>query len=136
MRTLFLASILALAGTATAQCGTLAFTGAGTAGTTLTVDVTGTTAGGLVIAMVGETTGSTTLNLGPLSLTLGLDTPFFPVPLGRADSSGAISRSFNVPSQLTTAIPLNAQHTTFTLSLFPFNLGGCAGNVAGFSIGG
>jgi hypothetical protein len=136
MRSLFLASILALAGTASAQCGTLAFTGAGTAGTALTVDVTGTTAGGLVVVFVGETTGSTTLDLGPLSLTLGLDQPFFPVPLGRADSNGAVSRTIDVPAQLTTAIPLQAQHATFTLSLFPFNLGGCAGNVAGFSIGG
>jgi hypothetical protein len=135
MRTL-LASILALAGTASAQCGTLSFLGAGTAGSTLTVDVSGTTAGGLVVLFVGQDTGTTTIDLGPLSLTFGLDTPFFPVPLGRADANGHVSRGVTIPTQLTTAFPLNAQHATFTLSVFPFSLDGCTGNVAAFSIGG
>ncbi|MGE3174586.1 MAG: hypothetical protein AB7O97_18285 [Planctomycetota bacterium] len=134
MRNLFLALSL-LAGTASAQCGTLAITGPGTAGTDLNVAVTGSSAGGLIVVMVGQTTGTTTIDIGPLNLTLGLDTPFFPVPLGRADGNGDVARSFTIPNAITQQIALNAQAAAFLLSIFPFNLSACATNVAAFTVG-
>src|SRR5262245_19021353 len=99
MRTLhhaFFATFLPVAGVATAQsCGTLAITGTGAPGTTLTYSITGATARGYVTLAVAEDTGTTTINLGALglNLTLGLDTPILPVPLGRANSSGDLTRS-------------------------------------------
>lgn len=138
MRTLLLASILSTAGFTTAQsCGTLAFTGTGAAGTTLGIAVTGATAGGMVALGVSQNTGTTTINVGPLglNLTLGLDSPIIPVPLGRADSSGNVSRSIAIPSGLNQQIALQGQAVTITLSLFPFSLSACASNVAAFSIG-
>lgn len=135
MRTLILASFLALAGTASAQCGTLTITGPGTAGSTLDVAVAGTSAGGFVAVMVGETAGSTTINVGPLNLTLGLDMPFFPVPLGRADGNGDVSRSFTIPGAVNQQIALNGQAATLLLSIFPFSLSTCATNVVAFTVG-
>lgn len=135
MRTSFVASVLCLASIATAQCGTLAVTGPGTAGTTLTVAVSGTTANGMVALVVGQTTGTTPINLGPLNLTLGLAQPFFPVPIGTADASGNVSVSFQVPSQVTQQVALNGQAVTFGLTLRPFALSACASNVVAFTIG-
>ncbi len=138
MRTLLLASILSTSGFVAAQsCGTLAFTGTGAAGTSLGISVTGATAGGLVALGVSQNTGTTTINVGPLglNLTLGLDSPIIPVPLGRADSSGNVSRSIAIPSGLNQQIALQGQAVTITLSLFPFSLTACASNVAAFSIG-
>lgn len=138
MRTHLLASILTIAGAVSAQtCGTLAFTGTGAAGTSLTIDVTGATAGGFVTLGVSQNTGTTTINVGSLglNLTLGLDSPIIPVPLGRANSNGDISRTLNIPSQLGQQFSLQGQAVTLTLSLFPFSLSACASNVAAFTIG-
>ena len=64
MRSLFVASLLALASFVPAQsCGTLAITGTGAPNTTLDVALTGATANGLAIVFVGQTTGSTTIRL-------------------------------------------------------------------------
>lgn len=138
MRTLFLATILTVAGAASAQtCGTLAFTGTGAAGTTLGIAVTGATAGGFVTLGVSQNTGTTPINVGwlGLNLTLGLDSPIIPLPLGRANSSGDITRSLNIPAGLGQQFALQGQAVTITLSIFPFNLTACASNVAPFSIG-
>ncbi len=141
MRTLHLASILTAATltcAATAQsCGTLAFTGTGAPGTTLGISVTGATARGFVTLGVSQNTGSTTINVGPLglNLTLGLDSPIIPLPLGRANSNGDVTVTLNVPSQLGQQFQLNGQAVTLTLSIFPFNLSACASNVAAFTIG-
>ena len=124
MRNLLLASVFSLASIASAQCGTLAITGAGTVGTTLTVAVTGTSAN-----------GTTAINLGPLSLTLGLAQPFFPLPLGTADANGNASVSFLVPAGITRQVQLNAQAATFAFTLRPFAIAACASNVVGFTIG-
>ena len=135
MRNLLLASVFSLASIASAQCGTLAITGAGTVGTTLTVAVTGTSANGRVALVVGQTTGTTAINLGPLSLTLGLAQPFFPLPLGTADANGNASVSFLVPAGITRQVQLNAQAATFAFTLRPFAIAACASNVVGFTIG-
>ena len=137
MRTLFLASALALAGLAQAQsCGTLAITGNGAAGTTLTIAVTGATPHSLAILFVSENTGSTPIRLPGSTLTIDLATPILPLPFARTDANGDGSRSFTVPSRLTTAHAVNGQVGTFTLSFRPFSLTGCTSNVAGFTIGG
>lgn len=135
MRTLLIASILSLASVASAQCGTLAITGAGTAGTTLSIAVTGTAPSGLVALVVGQTTGTTAINLGPLSLTLGLAQPFLPVPLGRADANGDVSVSFTIPNGVSQQIQLNAQSATFGFTMRPFSITACASNVVAFTIG-
>ncbi len=137
MRTLCLASLLTIAGAASAQtCGTLSTTG-GAAGTTLTIAVAGTTANGYVALGVSQATGSTTVSVGPLgiNLTLGLDTPIIPLPLGRADGNGNVSLSVNVPSALGQQFALQGQAVTATFSLRPFSITACASNVAAFTIG-
>lgn len=135
MRILLGIAVLALSTFATAQCGTLAVTGPGTAGTTLTVAVSGTNAGNLVALVAGQTTGTTAIAFGPLNLTLGLAQPFFPVPIGIADANGDVSVSFTVPSQITQQVALNAQAATLGLTLRPFALTACASNVVAFTIG-
>lgn len=135
MRILLLASLLAAS--ATAQCGTLAFTGTGAPGTTLGIGVTGTTANGFVTLGVSQNTGTTTINLGRfgLNLTLGLDTPIIPVPLGRADATGAVSRNLNVPANIGQQFSLQGQAVTMTFTMSPFAISACASNVAAFTIG-
>lgn len=135
MRTLLVASVLSLASFASAQCGTLAVQGTGAAGTTLTVSVSGTTAGGMVALVVGPTAGTTAINVGPLNLTLGLAQPFFPLPLGTADATGNVSVSFAIPSQVTQQVALNAQAATLGFTLRPLAITACASNVVAFTIG-
>jgi len=137
MRTLFLATLLTVTGTAAAQsCGTLAITGTGAPGTTLTYTVTGATARGYVALAVAEDAGTTTINLGSfLSLTLGLDSPILPLPLGRANSSGDLTRSINVPANFPIQYALNAQAVTLTYSFMSFSVNACTTNVVAFSIG-
>ena len=136
MRTLFLATFLTLTGAAAAQsCGTLAITGTGAAGTSLTFAVTGTTARGFVTLAIAEHTGTTAVDLGPLHLSLGLASPIFPAPMGRADANGDLSRTINVPAGITNQIALQGQIVTITLSMMPFSINGCATNVVPFTIG-
>lgn len=137
MRTLHLATVLTLAAAAAAQsCGTLAISG-GAAGSTLSIGVTGVPNGSYVILGISENTGSTTVNVGPLglNLTLGLAVPILPLPIGRADGNGAITRSFDVPAGLLQQYPLQGQAVATTLSIFPFSFSACASNVVGFTIG-
>jgi len=138
MRTLFLATLLSVTGTAAAQsCGTLAITGTGAPGTTLTYAVTGATPRGYVTLAVAENAGTTTINLSGLglNLTLGLDSPILPVPLGRANSSGDLTRAINVPANFPIQYALNAQGVTLTFTFMPFALNACTTNVVAFSIG-
>lgn len=138
MRSLLLTTSLLLAGLAHAQnCGTLAVTGAGTAGTTLDFSLTGATANSFAVVFVGENTGSTPIRLGMgTTLTIGLATPFFPLPLGRTDANGDVARQFTVPTRATTQHAVNGQAATFTLTWRPFSLGGCTSNVVPFNVGG
>jgi len=139
MRLFGLVSTLVLASTLAAQgsCGTLGFTGTGAAGTTLDVSVTGATANGFALVAISENTGSTPIRLPVVgTLTLGLDTPILPLPFGRLDASGNLTRSITVPTGATTAHNLQAQAITMTLSFRPFALTACTSNVAAFTIGG
>jgi hypothetical protein len=136
MRSLFLATFLTLTGAAAAQsCGTLAITGTGAAGTSLQFAVTGTTSRGFVLLGVAEHTGTTTVDLGSLHLTLGLASPIIPVPMGRASANGDLSVTINVPAGLSQQYALQAQPVTVTLSMMPFSINACVANVVPFTIG-
>ncbi|MFO1078468.1 MAG: hypothetical protein U1E73_12160 [Planctomycetota bacterium] len=138
MKFLASAALAAFAATASAQCGTLATTGTGAPGTALTIDLSGATPMAMAALAVGDTLGTTTINLGSFgSLTLGLAQPFIPLPLGRTDAAGAASRTINVPSTVTQGIDLNAQAVVLGIS---FGQGGlsltfCATNVVSFHLG-
>ena len=136
MRPLFLSVALAFAGVLSAQtCGSLAITGSGAAGTQLGVAVTGATANAFTIVLVGETTGTTSLPLPGGSLSIGLASPFLPLPLGRTDATGAASQQINVPSWISQQYSLNAQAVTIGFTRSPFSISGCTTNVAAFTIG-
>lgn len=131
--------------TADAQCSTLAVTGTGLPGTTLTIAVDGPAAtNGIVWLLVGAETGTTTIHLGPtLSLSLGLDDPFVPVPMAMADANGDATRSIDVPSSVTLGVDVYGQALTigFSFSLptgggMPsFGLTTCTSNVVPFHVG-
>ena len=138
---LLAASTARLASFASAQaCAALSVTGTGAPGTDLVFTLDGSTAGAFAALAVGDTTGTTTLNFGSLgSLTLGLASPFIPLPLGMTDASGDITRTLHVPN--VTSIPgvdLFGQGVTFT---FTFNGPGlptltfCTTNVVPFHLG-
>ena len=147
--TMFTKSIVAaclglLAANATAQCATLTVTGTGAPGTALQFQFDGTANPAFVLLLVGQTQGTTTVPLGPFgSLTLGLATPFIPVPLGFTDASGDVSRSINVPSATTLSLDLFAQGVSTAWVFTPpspptppsLSLTFCASNVAGFHLG-
>src|SRR5262245_12550923 len=136
MRTLFLATFLTITSAAAAQsCGTLAVTGTGAPGTSLAFAVTGTTARGFVTLAVAENTGTTTIDLGPLHLSLGLASPIFPVPMGRASATGDLSRTINVPTGIPQQYSLQGQVVTLTFTMMPFAVNACTTNVAAFTIG-
>ena len=137
MRSLLLTSLFALAGMLPAQnCGTLAITGSGAAGTQLGIGVTGATANAIAFVIVGQTTGTTTLPL-PMggSLVLGLASPFLPLPIGRTDANGDVSLQITVPAAVTQQIALNAQAAAIGFSFMPFSITGCTSNVVAFTIG-
>jgi hypothetical protein len=136
MHRLTIAALLALASLASAQdCGVLAITGSGASGTSLQVDVSGATANGFALIVVGETLGSTSVPL-PLggSLSLGLATPYFPIPVGVVDAAGAATLSVPIPDLMGYQISLNAQAVVISIAI-PFGLNACASNVVGFTIG-
>lgn len=137
MRTLFiLATSLALATAVPAQsCGTLAIGGSGAPGTVLQIELTDATPEGFAILYVGEHTGSTTFSLGVVSLTVGLDGPFFAVPIGFTDAGGDASLPVMLPPVLPHQLDLNAQAATFSLSGLPFGITACTSNVVAFTIG-
>jgi hypothetical protein len=143
-KSLLVASLGLFATAASAQCSTLAITGTGLPGTTLQVDLTGSTAAAIAFVVIGETQGSTTITLGSAgSLTLGLDGPFLPVPLGMTSATGAVSRGFPVPSAATVGVDGFGQGLTLSFSFTPPTGGGmptfgfstCTSNVAPFHFG-
>ena len=132
-----LIALACTAGIATAQCGTLSTDGTGAAGTDLTISLAGATADSFAVLFLAETTGSSTIELGPmLSLNLGLAEPVIPVPLGGTDENGDVSVTFTVPSMATTAWTVEAQAGTFTFSFMPFSIGACESNVTSVTVGG
>lgn len=125
-----------LAANASAQCATLTVTGTGAPGTSLTFNLDGTDVHAFAMLAVGETQGTTTIPLGQLgSLTLGLATPFIPLPLGFTNASGDISRSVNIPTGVTWGIDLFGQGVTAAYTFMPFSITFCASNVVGFHVG-
>ena len=129
-----------LAANASAQCSTLTVTGTGAPGTSLTFDINGTDSHAFALLAVGQTQGTTTIQLGPLgSLTLGLATPFIPVPLGLTNTSGDISRTINIPSAATFGVDLFGQGVTAAYSFQPtspyISVTFCTSNVVGFHVG-
>ncbi len=143
-KSLLALSLGLLATSASAQCSALTVTGTGLPGTTLQVDVDGTTAGEMAFLLVGAAQGTTTLNLGMMgSLTLGLATPFLPLPLGMTNATGDVSRSFAVPSAATMGLDVFGQGLTIGFSFTPPTGGGmpsfgfstCTSNVVPFHVG-
>lgn len=131
-------------GASAQQCSTLAATGTGAPGTTVTFDVSGGSAHAMTVLLAGETQGSTTVNLGPLgSLTLGLDMPFAPLPLGMTNMTGDLSRTFTVPSAATLGFDLYGQALSigFSFAMPPgggwptFQFTTCTSNVVPFHVG-
>lgn len=134
-------TLLGLVAQASAQC-SLSVTGSGAPGSTLAFALDGSTAGAFCFLAIGETQGTTTINLGPLgTLTLGLAFPFAPVPIGVANAQGDVSFSLNVPSGLTTGIDLFGQGITLGISMpgpgggGPPSLSFCTTNVVSFHVG-
>jgi len=135
---------LALALPAQAQCGSLAITGDGTPGSTLTFDVSGVAPDAFVVILAGRQTGDFTFQFGPLgTLSLGLLPPFIPFSVARSDASGNASLDRMVPSHVRNPVDLNAQAVSVK---FGFTLGGpgmlpsfgfefCETNVVAFSVG-
>jgi hypothetical protein len=141
-------SLLSLVATGSAQtCATLTVTGSGAPGSTLEFQLPNPTADAFAFLAIGGTEGTTTLDFGPLgSLTLGLDQPFAPVPLGLTDASGSASLSIAIPANA--AFPqadLFAQGVVVSVSFAPpagppssvppLSLTFCTSNVVGFSVG-
>lgn len=121
-------------------CSTLTASGTGAPGTSVTCALDGTANNAFAYLLVGSTTGSTTLNFGPLgTLVLGLAQPFIPVPMGRTDANGDVSLAINVPAAPMQGIDLHAQAVTFafTMPIPPSTsfLSFCASNVASFHVG-
>ncbi|HZT56908.1 MAG TPA: hypothetical protein VFA35_11830 [Burkholderiaceae bacterium] len=133
MRFLLPAILLAAAAAVPAQSCSLAVSG-GAPGSTLSISVRGAPMS-LAAVAVGQTAGSTVIDLGSLgSLTLGLATPFVPLPLGIIDASGSASVSIPVPSQLP-ALDLVMQGVTVGITMMPLTLSLCATNVASVHVG-
>ena len=73
-------------------------------GKTTTLTVSGALPGSPVLLFLGLKAGKTVLYKGSASieaLTIGLATPFVPLPLGNADKKGKVSKSYpNLPIKL------------------------------------
>jgi len=136
MRIFSVAAVLALAGLLPAQaCGSLAITG-GAPGSQLSIALSGAPANGFAVLVVGEQAGSTSIQL-PIggSLILGVAEPFFPVPLGQTDISGAASLQLAIPASLPGQLQLQAQAVALGLRMMPLSLQACASNVVPVTIG-
>ena len=140
MHKFLLATAVAIVSSATASaqtCGSLAVSGAGTAGTELVANLTGATPRGFAVLVIGETAGSTPIRVGSfLNLTIDLDLPFFPVPMGRTDAVGDESLSVAVPAGLLQQFSLQAQAVTLSLTLLPPTVIACKSNPVAFTVGG
>lgn len=136
MRTLLAAVPFVVASLLPAQgCGSLAIQG-GAAGSQLSVSFSGAVAGNLAVLVVGEQAGASQVAL-PLggSLLLGVAEPFFPLPLGVVDASGAASLQLQVPASLPAQISVQAQAVSLGYTMMPFGLSACASNVVPVTIG-
>lgn len=92
--------VAALSASLAAQsCSNLTATGNGAPGTSVVLALTGAPANAFTAVAIGDTLGTTTLNIGPLgTLTLGLAQPFVPLPMGLTNAAGEASRTINVPN--------------------------------------
>ena len=111
MRVLF-ASLFLAAAAAAQNCSALSVSG-GTGGAPLTIALQGAPASIAVVA-IGQSAGSTVINLGSQVLNLGVAMPFAPLPLGMTDLTGAASVSVRVPANLP-GIDIVAQGITLTI---------------------
>ena len=116
------------------SCATLSVTGSGLPGTDLVFSYQGAPhAYGFLV--IGDTAGTTTIRYGSLgTLTLDLDFPFLPLPMGRTDSNGDRTRTVRVPSSAP-PFDLLVQGFDFYYELFPFRLEFCTSNVLPVHIG-
>ncbi|MFM1872787.1 MAG: hypothetical protein RL398_2209 [Planctomycetota bacterium] len=72
----------------------------------------------MAVVAVGQTLGTTTINLGTAgSLVLGLDMPFVPLPLGQVGISGSASATIAIPSALAVGVDLHAQAVVLGLTI-------------------
>lgn len=120
-------------------CSTLAVSGTGKAGTTLTVTLSGADKNAVALLALGQTAGSTTFDFGPLgSVTFGLAQPFGFFPLGQTDATGKAVLAIPIPTAATTPVTLKGQGTTVALTIQqgPPALKFCTSNVASFTVGG
>jgi hypothetical protein len=154
-KALLAASLGLLAVGANAQCATLSTSGSGAPGTTLSFNLDGTTPNAFAWLVVGDTQGSTPINLGSLgSVTLGIALPATIAPMGWTDTSGNASLSLTVPSVPGLSVDLFAQGVTLGVTIPTLPGGGgpggggpggggiptigftlCASNVVAFHLG-
>ena len=132
-------SLLALSAAASAQC-TLTVAGTGAAGTALTFTVDGSNLTGFAFLAIGDTTGTTQIDFGPLGvLSLGLEFPFQAVPIGPTDLQGDASLQIAVPATLPASVSLYAQGIPLGIDFTPGGglpgLDFCSTNVEAFTIG-
>lgn len=108
-------------------------------GATVTVDVTGSLPNALTFLVVGETAGTTSIDLGPLGgLTLGLELPFVPLPVGSTDGNGDLSLSFDTPGVPVSIDPIDllAQAVSIDVQFGggPPSIDTCTSNVVSVTI--
>lgn len=131
---LMVAAALTICGAASGQCATTAATN--NAGS-LTLDLDGSTAMSFCIFVLGDTQGTTTVNIGPLAtVDLGLAAPFVPAAAGFTDMNGDASLTFQVPS-VVPAGTYYAQGVTAGFSITPgtgISFDVCAATVASFTL--
>jgi hypothetical protein len=139
-RSLLAISAGLFASVASAQsCASLSITGTGAPGTSVTFAVDGTAAGAIAALAISDAAGTTAINLGPLgSLTLGVASPFIPLPLGMTDANGDISRTIQIPNGNIPGVDLVGQGVTIAFTLngpgLP-TLTFCTTNVVSFHLG-
>ena len=125
------------AATASAQnCSTLAVSG-GSPGSQLTIAVSGAPANTPTIVLLSQSTGSTVIPTPFGTLSLGLASPFSPLPLGTTDANGDASISFQVPAQAAMCVMLYGQALSieFDITVVPPTLSFCTSNVAPIALG-
>lgn len=122
-------------------CAGLTVTGDGSPGSDITFEIA-TDGSGMAIAfvLIGKTAADPASgHFSFPGLDLGLEPPFIPLPLGRTDMDGDVSRTFTVPMGLNLPqLDLLAQAMTVEFSfMFPFGgMFGGGGGVPGGSFGG
>ena len=99
--------------------------------------VLGEATGSFTFLLVGDTTGTTTLPIPLGMIEIGLATPFAPLPLGLADSSGDVSLDVMLPPALPSQVGLFAQSISLDLSIGMGRptLTACTSDVEGFNVG-